>query len=80
MVMSAPEPMLSTAIRSWPDGGQWVLEPPFDGFRALVEVGSDRRARAWSRHGTNLTGTVGDLLRAFDDVAADTIFDGRSLR
>jgi hypothetical protein len=40
VVMSAPEPMLSTAIRSWPDGGKWVLEPKYDGFRVLVEVGS----------------------------------------
>jgi ATP-dependent DNA ligase len=43
--------MLSTAIRSWPEGGDWVLEPKFDGFRVLIEVTSDRRVRAWSRHG-----------------------------
>jgi ATP-dependent DNA ligase len=75
MVMSSPEPMLSTAIRSWPDGGDWVLEPKFDGFRLLIEVGSDG-ARAWSRHGTNLTGNVGDLLAAFAGVAPGTVFDG----
>ena len=73
--MSPPAPMLSTAIRSWPAGGEWVLEPKFDGFRVLVEIG-DRGARAWSRHGTNLTGSVGDLLRAFVDVRAGTVFDG----
>jgi bifunctional non-homologous end joining protein LigD len=76
MVMSSPEPMLSTAIRSWPDGGDWVLEPKFDGFRLLIEVGSDGGARAWSRHGTNLTGNVGDLLAAFAGVAPGTVFDG----
>jgi bifunctional non-homologous end joining protein LigD len=76
MVMSAPEPMLSTAIRIWPDGGDWVLEPKFDGFRLLIEVGIDGGARAWSRHGTNLTGNVGDLLAAFARVAPRTVFDG----
>jgi ATP-dependent DNA ligase len=39
-------------------------------------VASDRRVRAWSRHGTNLTGSVGDLLGAFVDVLGGTIFDG----
>jgi bifunctional non-homologous end joining protein LigD len=68
--------MLSTAIRSWPEGGEWVLEPKFDGFRVLIEVANDRRARAWSRHGTDLTGSVGDLLEAFGDVPPGTIFDG----
>jgi len=56
--------MLSTAIRSWPEGGDWMLEPKFDGFRVLIEVASDRRVRAWSRHGTNLTDSLGDLLGA----------------
>jgi bifunctional non-homologous end joining protein LigD len=68
--------MLSTAIGSWPGGGEWVLEPKFDGFRVLIEVASDRRVRAWSRHGTSLTGSVGNLLRAFGDVPAGTIVDG----
>jgi bifunctional non-homologous end joining protein LigD len=74
--MGAPEPMLSTAIRSWPEGGDWLLEPKFDGFRVLIEVAGDRRVRAWSRHGTNLTESVGDLLRAFDAVPAGTVIDG----
>jgi ATP-dependent DNA ligase len=75
-LMRAPKPMLSTAIRSWPQGGDWMLEPKFDGFRVLIEVVSDRRVRAWSRHGTNLTESVGDLLRAFDAVPAGTVIDG----
>jgi bifunctional non-homologous end joining protein LigD len=76
MVMGAPEPMLSTAIRSWPEGGDWMLEPKFDGFRVLIEVANDRRVRAWSRRGTDLTESVGDLLRAFDGVPAGTVIDG----
>lgn len=42
-----------------------MFEPTFDGFRLLIETGSDGGARAWSRHGTNLTGHVGDRLAAF---------------
>ena len=68
--------MLSTAIRSWPEGGDCVLEPKFDGFRVMIEVVSDRRVRAWSRHGTNLTESVADLLSAFDGVPAGTVIDG----
>jgi DNA ligase 1 len=39
-------------------------------------VASDRRVRAWSRHETNLTESVRDLLRAFDAVPAGTVIDG----
>jgi hypothetical protein len=53
-----------------------LLEPKFDGFRVLVEVGRDGCVRAWSRHGTNLSGSVGDLLGALVDVPARTVFDG----
>ncbi len=68
--------MLSTAIRSWPDSGEWVLEPKFDGFRVLVEILDGAVARAWSRRGTDLTKPLTGLLAAFGDVPAGTIFDG----
>jgi hypothetical protein len=29
--MSPPEPMLSTSARRWPGGGEWVLQPKWDG-------------------------------------------------
>lgn len=47
--------MLSTSARHRPDGGDWVLQPKWDGFRLLVDVGPDARVRAWARHGTNLS-------------------------
>lgn len=31
--MSPPEPMLSFSARRWPEGGEWVLQPKWDGFR-----------------------------------------------
>ena len=54
--------------------GDWVFEPTFDGFRLLIETGSDGGARAWSRHGTNLAGHVGDRLAAFAGLLL--VFDG----
>ncbi len=74
--MSRPEPMLSCSARRWPEGGDWVLEPKWDGFRLLVEVDPDGRVRAWSRHGTSLTSLVGGLTAAFADVPPGSVFDG----
>jgi ATP-dependent DNA ligase len=68
--------MLSVSARSWPGGGRWVLQPKWDGFRLLVEIDRDGRARAWSRHGTDLTARLGSLLATFADMAPGTTFDG----
>jgi ATP-dependent DNA ligase len=68
--------MLSCSARRWPEGGDWVLEPKWDGFRLLVEVDGDGRVRAWSRHGTSLTPRVGGLAAAFGEAPAGSIFDG----
>ena len=46
------------------------------GSPVLVEVGADRRARAWSRHGTSLTGRLGALTAALADTPAGSVFDG----
>ena len=32
-LVSHPEPMLSVSAGRWPDGGRWVLQPKWDGFR-----------------------------------------------
>ncbi len=74
--VSPPEPMLSTSARRWPSAGEWVLQPKWDGFRLLIEVGADRRMRAWSRHGTSLTGRLGGLMEAFAETPAGSLFDG----
>ena len=68
--------MLSTWARRWPDGGRWVLQPKWDGFRLLLHVGNGGEVRAWSRHGTDLTARLGSLLAHFTDVAPGTTFDG----
>src|SRR6202008_962803 len=47
--------MRSSSSRHWPDGGEWVLQPKWDGFRLLVDVDGRGDVRTWSRHGTVLT-------------------------
>jgi bifunctional non-homologous end joining protein LigD len=74
--VSPPEPMLSSPSRGWPGGRDWVLQPKWDGFRLLVEIGQTSGPRAWSRHGTNLTDRLEPLLACFEDAPAGTIFDG----
>ena len=53
---------------------RWVLQPKWDGFRLLIDVGTGGRVRGWSRHGTDLTGRLGSLLA--HPVAPGTTFDG----
>jgi bifunctional non-homologous end joining protein LigD len=74
--MSPPEPMLSCSAHRWPEGGEWVLQPKWDGFRLLIEVDGDRRVRAWSRHGTSLTTWLGGLTAAFAEAPPGSVFDG----
>ena len=74
--MIPPQPMLSVCARRWPDGGRWVLQPKWDGFRLLLHVGADGEGRAWSRRGTNLTARLGPLLAPLTEVAPGTTFDG----
>lgn len=74
--MSPPEPMLSSSGRRWPAGGEWVMQPKWDGFRLLIGVEQGGRVRAWSRHGTNLTPRLGSLLECFAAAPPGTVFDG----
>ena len=71
--MSPPEPMLSCSAHRWPEGGEWVLQPKWDGFRLLIEVDDDRRVRAWSRHGTSLTARLGGLTAAFAEAPPGSV-------
>ena len=68
--------MLLTTAQEWPAGGDWVLEPKWDGYRfvAHVENGS---ARCWTRHGTEVTARVGVVARELVELLPDhSIVDG----
>ena len=68
--------MLSVTARRWPDGGRWVLQPKWDGFRLLIDVGPGGDVRGWSRHGADLSARLGSLLASFTEVPPGTTFDG----
>jgi len=53
------EPMLATNRISRPLEGEWVLEPKFDGWRAIVAV--DQDVRVWTRTGHELTARLPEL-------------------
>ena len=53
-----------------------MLEPKWDGFRPLVDVGAEGRVRIWSRHGSSVTDRVGTLVEAFAPAPARSVFDG----
>ena len=74
-VVAIPEPMLSTRAAVWPTDGDWVMEPKWDGFRLLVEIDSEGRIRAWSRHGTSLSEHLGGLLEPLLHAPRASIFD-----
>ena len=70
------EPMLLSNARAWPAGGDWVLEPKWDGFRVLAAVNRSG-ARAWTRHGTDISAPLGAVLDELADrVPAGTVLDG----
>jgi ATP-dependent DNA ligase len=68
--------MLSSPTSRLPSSDGWILQPKWDGFRLLVHVDEQRRVRAWSRHGTDLTDRLGDLPHALSHAPAGTTFDG----
>ena len=52
------------------------MQPKWDGFRLLVDVGASGEIRGWSRHGTDLTARLGDLLEPLTAAAPGSVFDG----
>ena len=74
--MAALAPMLLTNARDWPQGGDWVLEPKWDGYRFVAEI-RDGRACCWTRHGTNVTARVRGVARELVELLPDqSVVDG----
>ena len=68
--------MLASPITEWPEGGGWVLEPKYDGYRLIVQTRPGGRVCAWSRHGTSLTEPLRELLAPFAALGDGWVFDG----
>jgi ATP-dependent DNA ligase len=74
--VSSLAPILLTSAREWPVGGDWVLEPKWDGYRLVASV-EGGRARCWTRHGTELTSRVGALADELVELLPDhSVIDG----
>jgi bifunctional non-homologous end joining protein LigD len=56
-------PMLATAAESLPVGADWVFEPKWDGYRAILTV-QGGEGRLTSRNGNDLTGRFPEAARA----------------
>jgi bifunctional non-homologous end joining protein LigD len=74
--VAIPEPMLSAAVRVWPAGGSWILQPKWDGFRCLVAVDRDGRVRTWSRQATSFNRHLDQLIAACEALPPGTVLDG----
>ena len=70
-------PMLATSAETLPRGNEWVYEPKWDGFRALVTVAGGE-VKLTSRNGNDLTERFPEVARAaqLGIRAADAVLDG----
>ena len=70
-------PMLASSSDALPQGDEWVYEPKWDGFRAIVTVAGGQ-ATLTSRNGNDLTGRFRDAARAAElgIRSADAVLDG----
>ena len=70
-------PMLATSTETLPRGDEWVYEPKWDGFRALVTIAGGE-VRLTSRNGNDLSERFPEVARAaqLGIRAADAVLDG----
>ena len=70
-------PMLSTSSEALPRGEDWVYEPKWDGFRAIVTVVGGE-VTLTSRNGNDLTGRFAEAARAaqLEIRAPEAVLDG----
>ncbi len=71
------QPMLATSSEVLPIGDEWVYEPKWDGFRAIVTIAGGE-ARLTSRNGNDLTERFRDVARAAALAVgtSDAVLDG----
>jgi len=68
-------PMLAIAQERPPEGPNWAYEWKWDGFRAIVAVGSDQ-VRAFSRRGRDMTSTYPELRTLPEQTNTPLLLDG----
>ena len=68
-------PMLAIAEPRLPEGSNWAYEWKWDGFRAIVAVGSDR-VKVASRRGRDMTPTYPELRTLTEQTDTPLLLDG----
>ncbi len=68
-------PMVATPGRAMPEGDRWVLEPKWDGWRAVAHVTGDG-ARIFTRHGRGHHSRFPAVNAALSELPAGTVLDG----
>ena len=73
---SSIEPQLATLVDAVPQGGEWIHEIKYDGYRALCEI-RDGEARLITRHGKDWTDRFAPVARAAGKLpVSQAILDG----
>lgn len=79
------EPMLARSTDHLPEpgprSGQWLMEPKWDGYRAIALVHEDASVQITSRHGTDLTDAFPEIVGAlYSTLPPGTVVDGEIVR
>lgn len=79
---AALKPQLATLVDSAPDGGDWLYEIKFDGYRVLVRIdqASKDAVRIFTRSGNDWTAKFGKQVKALASVGVDSAWlDGEAV-
>lgn len=71
-------PMLATLSKTIPEGGEWIFEKKYDGYRALASV-KKNKVELWSRNGVSFLKPFPSLVKALSHMPQDAIFDGEAV-
>jgi bifunctional non-homologous end joining protein LigD len=69
------EPMYALAVKTLPEGKDWLYEVKFDGYRCLAGKGRSG-VTLWSRRGNLFTAQFPRITAACERLPADTLLDG----
>jgi bifunctional non-homologous end joining protein LigD len=69
------EPMMPTLVEKPPEGGGWIHEIKFDGYRTQIVI-SGKKARAYTRRGLDWTKKYGRIVGAARELGHDCHLEG----
>src|SRR5688572_17054665 len=69
-------PMLTTASKAVPSGGQWLHEWKWDGYRLVAAAAPSTAPRLWSRNGLAWEARVPEIVAALAALGRTVLLDG----